>query len=390
VAADTEDTEPAGAPTGATLSRRGGSRLLYLDNLKIMLISAVIVAHAGMTYGAAGSWVYEEPSLSDPVQVVLDALIVVGVLFGLGLFFLMAGMLTPGPLQRQGPRRFLLSRTWRLGPPVVAYAVVVWPVLRWISERAQGYEGSLWRFYAEEFSGARWRSLGTGPMWFVAILLAVTVGWTSWRWVRPAPADPPGQSLELGHLVLAAGLVAGGNFVVRLEFPIDSPQFLDAHVWFWPQAVVLFALGAVGAERGWMTSLPDALRRRCHQGALGVIPAVVLVVLLSPGPETAKGGWHWQVAALAACEGVFAVAMSVSVLDWFRRRLDRQGRRARQLAAGAYGAFVVQGPVLVLFALALRPLDVSGDLKFVVLASASVAACYALALGAIAVTRGRR
>lgn len=366
------------------------SRLLYLDNLKILLISAVIVAHAGMTYGAAGSWVYEEPSLSDPVQVTLDVVIVLGVLFGLGLFFLMAGMLTPGPLQRQGPRRFLVSRTWRLGLPVVAYAVVVWPVLRWMSERAEGYEGSLASFYAEQFTGTQWRSLGIGPMWFVAILLVVTIGWTLWRWVRPAPADPPHRSFELTHLVLAAGVVAGGNFVVRLEFPVDSSQFLDVHVWFWPQAVVLFALGAVGAERGWMTSLPDALRRRCHQGALGVIPAVVLIVMLSPGPEAAKGGWHWQAAGLAACEGVFAVAMSLSVLDWFRRRLDRQGRRARQLAAGAYGAFVVQGPVLVLFALGLRPLDVSGDLKFVVLASASVAACYAVALGAIAVTRGRR
>lgn len=109
----------------------GSARLIYLDNLKIVLTVGVIVAHAAMTYGAVGSWVCEEPSLSGAVEGVLSAFVGVGAMFGLGLFFLLAGMLTTAPLIRRGPRSFLASRAWRLGVPLVAYAFVVWPVLQW-------------------------------------------------------------------------------------------------------------------------------------------------------------------------------------------------------------------------------------------------------------------
>lgn len=110
------------------------ARLVHLDRLKILLTAGVITAHAAMSYGAAGTWLYEEDSLSDAT----------------GLFFLMAGMLTTGPLQRRGPRRFLISRLVRLGIPVLAYALVVWPMLQWLKEQVQSEAPSPWAFYRRE------------------------------------------------------------------------------------------------------------------------------------------------------------------------------------------------------------------------------------------------
>ncbi|MEZ5096802.1 MAG: acyltransferase family protein [Nocardioides sp.] len=116
---------------GVETAARTTPRLAHLDRLKVVLTAGVIVAHAAMSYGAAGTWIYEEDSLSGPVGTVLSVLVGGGVLFVLGLFFLIAGMLTTGPLQRRGPLRFLRSRLARLGIPVLVYAVVVWPVLEW-------------------------------------------------------------------------------------------------------------------------------------------------------------------------------------------------------------------------------------------------------------------
>ena len=364
-------------------------RLVYLDNLKIVLTAGVIAAHAAMTYGAVGTWVYEESSLSDVAAGILGVLVGVGVMFGLGLFFLVAGLLTTGPLTRRGPRRYLVSRLWRLGVPLVAYAVIVWPVLRWVIDRVEGDTQSLVGFYRVEFTGTRWQSLGTGPLWFVAILLVVTIAWSLWRWVRPAPAERPSSPLGLRHLAVAAGAVAVGSFLVRLWFPVDSPQFLDVHVWLWPQSATLFVFGAVAAERGWLTALPKALRRDCVRGVLVAVVALVVMILLSNGPDAFKGGWHWEAAGFAVFEGVFSVSVSLLVLDRFRRRHAHQGPLGRRLARASYGAFVVQGPVLVFLALALRPTSLPGDVKFIVLAPAAVVGSFALAGGVQALT-GRR
>lgn len=99
---------------------------------------AVIVAHAAMTYGAPGSWAYEEPSLSRPVEFGLSIAIALRAMFGLGSFYLIAGALTPGPLACSGSAGMLSNRVVRLGVPRTIYVVVVWPVLQWVISRAIG------------------------------------------------------------------------------------------------------------------------------------------------------------------------------------------------------------------------------------------------------------
>lgn len=374
-----------------TTSVQPRGRLAHLDRLKILLTAGVITAHAAMSYGAAGTWLYEEDSLSGAAALVLSILVGGGVMFVLGLFFLMSGMLTTGPLQRRGPRRFLASRLVRLGVPVVAYALVVWPMLQWLVEKVESEAPSPWVFYGREFSGSRWTSRGTGPMWFVAILLVVTVGWCLWRWRFPArPSTTPAGTT----VTLAVGAIAVGTFVVRTRFPIDSPQFLDVHVWIWPQSLGLFVVGALGAERGWISPTPRTVLSRCRLAVIGAVLLLALLIVLSDGPEAFKGGWHWEAAGTALCEGAISVGVSLLVLDWTRRHVVGRGPFERRLAESAYGAFVAQGPVLVIGALLLTSLDVSGDLKFLMLTVVGVVGSFACGwaahvLGRALTRRGR-
>jgi hypothetical protein len=345
-------------------------RLVHVDRLKILLTAGVIVSHAAMSYGAAGTWLYEQDSLSHATALALSVLVGGGVMFVLGLFFLMSGMLTTRPLQQRGPRQFLVSRLARLGIPVAAYVLVVWPTLQWLIDKVQSAAPSapsapsLWEFYRFEFSATRWTSRGSGPMWFVAILLVVTVGWCVWRWRFPTDSATP----RAGRAVaLAAVAVAVATFFVRIGFPIDSPQFLDVHVWIWPQSFSLFVLGAVGAEQGWISRVPRSVLNRCRWAAIGAVLLLAALVPLSNGPEAFKGGWHWEAAGLAVCEGVISVSVSLLVLDWARRHVNAHGQFEHALAKSAYGAFVAQGPVLVFGALLLTPHHVAGDVKFILL-----------------------
>lgn len=50
------------APAGQVTAVPQGKRLLFVDNLRILLICGVVVQQLSVTYGAAGSWMYTDPA----------------------------------------------------------------------------------------------------------------------------------------------------------------------------------------------------------------------------------------------------------------------------------------------------------------------------------------
>jgi hypothetical protein len=62
-------------------------RLAYLDNLKVLLVVGVIAVHSAVTYGFDGTWYLESyDEMADGLVDALTVVIVIGWLFGLGLF----------------------------------------------------------------------------------------------------------------------------------------------------------------------------------------------------------------------------------------------------------------------------------------------------------------
>ena len=49
-----------------------GNRLLFVDNLRILLISMVLVVHLDDTYGAIGSWYYHDPGNNLLTRILLS------------------------------------------------------------------------------------------------------------------------------------------------------------------------------------------------------------------------------------------------------------------------------------------------------------------------------
>jgi peptidoglycan/LPS O-acetylase OafA/YrhL len=136
------------------------------------------------------------------------------------------------------------------------------------------------------------------------------------------------------------------------------------------------------------------MRRGCGIAALAGAAAflallgAVVAAGLEPDDAFSDLRVHWAPLGLAAIEGPLAVGASVWLLGTAQRHLDRPpGRGGRALARSAYAAFILQGPVLIGVALALRPIDMPAEIKAFAVACGGVAISFALAWVLVARTR---
>lgn len=363
-----------------TVARAHRERRGDIDNLKVVLVAGVITTHAILSYADTGDWFYQEENLGDIATILVLLPGIVGALFAMGLFFLVAGWFSPAALARKGTRGFAQDRLVKLALPLAAYIVVVTPFVNaLVAYQTEHIDRPVLAFYRHLIS-----HLDTGPLWFVAVLLLFSLGYAAVRVVHPATTGASGP-LRPRHLVGLALVIGGLSFLVRLQFAMDSHQVMNLHVFQWPQHLALFSFGVVCAERGWLSPVPDPLRRGCGWATIASVAALPMIMALGGAfaedgsPEAFSGGLHWESLATAAIEGALAVSASIWLLGWFGRRWTHQGPLARQMARAAYGAFIIQTPVLVLLALALRPLSAPPELKLLILAPAAVACSFGVA-----------
>ena len=358
-------------------------RHLYLDNLKVLLIAAIIALHAVASYaGTVEAWTYTELREVTLAPVTEIALVVLALPFGLfliALLFLVAGLLTVPSMDRKGPGRFARERLVRLGIPFAVYVLVIQPAVVYSVAHPLGRaSGSYWA----EFLGAN-GTLDTGPLWFVGVLLIYSLVYAGWVRARGGRRPRVGSTIRVRHLALAAVVVAPASFAVRLVYPYGGEAgFTDLNFWQWPACIAVFALGITAARRGWVDAVPDDLHRTCRTTALvaGVAMAALLVSAgFAERVDAMMGGPNLLAAAFAALDAVLCVFGSVWLLSVARRRLSRPLPHGPALARSAYGAFIVQTPVLIGLALALRPVGLPAELKALVLAGVGVAASFALA-----------
>jgi hypothetical protein len=375
-------------------------RVAYLDNLKLLLVAVIIAGHGALAYGdLENAWPYQdvhEVQLGAVSNITLAAVVIPAALFAMGLFFLISGLVTPGSVSRKGPRTFARDRLIRLGVPLAAWTLVLWPGAIWAAHLAAGSTHSFWWQFTHLDP-----VLDTGPMWFVEVLLIYSLAYAAWRYWRerrssggdPRVASTVGAPLSGRTLVTLAAGISLATILVRPVFPAASGQIGQSHLWQWPQFVAMFGLGIVAAQRGWLDPIPDRIRRGCGFAALGGVAAwgVVAATMAASGVDGGvlfDPGLHWAPLSIAAIEGPLAVGTSVWLLGLAQRHLNRPpGPLGRAMARSAYGAFALQGIVLIGLMIALRPIGVPAEVKAVAVAGLGVAGSFTLAW--VLVTRTR-
>lgn len=363
------------------------ARLFFIDNLRILLITLVIMQHLSITYGGPGGWYYNEV---EPDQISFIALCwhnATNQAYFMGFLFLIAGYFTPGSYDRKGPRRFLKDRLLRMGIPMLCYDFVIGPLTVYPLIRTGAWDdyASYSNYLAQYYTSFH---IGTGPLWFVETLLIFAAFYMLWRrFSRPVtPPDTRDDKIPSNwHIAVFALFVGAISFTVRIWLPVGwSFGPLNLQFPFFTQYICMFVVGIHAYRRNWLLRIPDGM------GKLWLCIAVVLIVICFPAlfvlggagsgeTDAFMGGLHWQCFAYSIWEQFVCVAVIIALLVLFRKRFNRQGALTKAMSDSSYTAYIIHTPVIILFALAVRNITLYPLLKFVLVVPIAVTLSFGLA-----------
>ncbi len=359
-------------------------RLVFIDNIRILLICLVILTHLAITYGAFGSWYYHEVSGVSLSAAFLTMMVSLFQCFFMGFFFMIAAYFVPASLERKGTRRFVHDRLVRLGVPLVIWVLFISPIFGFLVARSlEGFPGSFadWYFTVQPTL----HYLGLGPLWFVFSLLVFTLAFVAWRAVQRDHGHAGQQPFPALPAILLFALFLGiVSFAVRILFPIGYEWELFAiQVPYYPQYIALFIVGIVAAGNNWFVRVPPSTGKTCALLALLLAllqPLLLLTIDLSSGDLTPLlGGLHWQACAYALWEQLTGLLIIVALLWMFRQRFNHQGPVAGAAAADTYTVYIIHPLILVPLALGLQAIALPPVLKFLLVSALAIPLCFIIA-----------
>ena len=185
-------------------------RICYIDNLRWMTVSLLIIYHAAIAYNTWGEANYIFFESTKPIA----ALVTFVSLWFMPLMFLLAGASSRWSLRKRGCRVFIKERFKRLGIPLVFGILVIDPVLSFIADVTHnGYAEGYFAHYGVFFT--RFTDLTgydggftLGHFWFLAVLLIVSL--LSLIIIKAVGDVPAGskKAVILGTVLAAAAAAA--------------------------------------------------------------------------------------------------------------------------------------------------------------------------------------
>ncbi len=383
---------------GAFIETRLG-RLAYLDNLRWFVIILVVLMHLNVTYSGNGLWYYVEKASYGPLS---------GLMFGLygsltqawfmGLLFFVSGYLTPGSLERKGTGPFIRGRLIRLGIPMLAYVAIIHPLTTWIAGFAAADAPDMGAWYAHYVVSFDFL-LSLGPLWFLLVLLILSVATALWRAAFGGPAPEVDRRVTF-RPVWVLGLtvtIAVATFLLRAVVPGGVPfikplpgNFLQ--VGFFASYVILYVVGILCRTHGILEGIGYRFGMRWFRWTLilgiplwflGIPASAIIAQAHGAVPDIGAffGGFRWQSAFYATWEAFFCVGVSLGLIVLFREKFNSEGRLTRFLSQNYFGVYVFHPPIIVAGAILVRNVQAPPLLKMYAMAAILVPICFLVTYG---------
>lgn len=381
-------TAPAATPVAiAGITQEGTGRLLYIDNLRWVMIMLVLSMHAAVTYSHLGSWYFmENTPVSLPETFTFATYQVFLQSFFMGFLFFIAGYFVPKAYDTKGAVKFLRDRAFRLGLPLLFFVFLLQPLSVYCIFLFD--KQAPWNSFGDLYSGyiykGRWLS-GTGPLWFCEALLIFCIVYALYRVIAHRLGiawsfgnKTPSKTAIWGFIAL----IAGCSFLVRIPWP-NGTNFYNLQFCYFSQYVFFFSAGILAYRADWLNRISAEMGR--YWGRVGLIGGIILWLTgiflggaLKGNLTPYQGGWYWQ--SLEECfrDQLAGVGISIFLLVWFRRRYNSQGKLARFFSANAFAVYVFHTPVLIALSKMMIGLHWPLLLKFLLLTLLSILVTYVL------------
>jgi acyltransferase-like protein len=345
----------------------GRQRERWADHLRVLVISAVVVWHTCTAYLAGSDWYYMERTTSTFWAAVAFPASIIAI-FALGPLYLVAGWFSARSLAHHGTGAFARTRLLRLGAPLIVFIVLIDPLARYLGDLGQGRSPIL----ARSVTAAE-----AGPMWFVAALLAFSLGYALLRRLRAAPAAhrPMGAPV----IATAALMIAVTAFLAWQWWPLDDAKtFLNLRWGLWPQGAVLFAVGVRAGEAGGLEDLAPWAPR------LGwtTLGAVALFVAFGAYGQ-ARGlldatvhGTSWPTIILAVLYGMISVTFTIWFTDFARTRWSANRSILARAGRASYAAYFLHPLLLTAIMVLFASVVLAPELKFLIVSIVAIPVCF--------------
>ena len=360
-------------------------RMLFVDNIRLVMIILVVCHHAVISYCDIGAWYYKEPLTPGPVTNFLFFLFVsFNQSFFMGTLFALAGYFAAQTLEHKGSAAFVRGRLLRLGVPTLFYMIVLDPLTVYLAHAREFYTlGDFVAVYGRFLSTAGILA-GTGPMWFALALLLFCLMYAGWHALRQAPPATGGpRPLTAQLLVWLIVCSTAGTFALRLAYPIGT-TVSNLQLGNFAQYGILFIFGILAQANNWLRTLDARLGRRC---LLAVFVGQLawtgwwLLQGLGETPASYQGGPHWQSLIPSLWQSVNSVCLTVGLIALCRERWNRQSGLVAQMSESAFAVYVFHPPVLVALAQLLGPVPLGSLPKAALLSALAVPICFVVAYG---------
>ncbi|HZY40143.1 MAG TPA: acyltransferase [Mucilaginibacter sp.] len=377
---NTFHTMPGPTLSTSALIPEQPKKIFYIDNLKVGLITLVILHHALNTYGAEGGWYYWQKTTHAGASITMVLLITINQSFFMGFFFFLSAYFLPASYNKKGAVRFVKDRLLRLGIPLVFYSFIFSPVLIYLVN----YFGKGHHITFLRFLGSFHDWIDFGVLWFVAALLLFTAVYVLWRiWGKKYQSKP----LSTPSLKTIAGFAAGVgiiSFLVRIVFPIGwILKPIGFNLAYFSQYVALFIAGLAAAKNKWLDTLPYNYGKRFMRYALRFLlffPAMGIIQKLTRTPQDwFTGGLHWHQLLYAVWEQLLGFSIIVALLTFGKKFWNRSTVLMAKLSRNAFAVYIFHPLVLLAISLSIRNLAIDPAWKFLIVAPLAVSGSFLLA-----------
>lgn len=357
------------------------NKLVYIDNIKVLLTILVVLHHTFIAYSSSEGWYYNEPSSFLGARAVMTMFVSINQSFFMGYFFLLAAYFTGSSYSRKGASKFIKDRLTRLGIPIVFYSFILTPFMCYL---VYYFAKKHHITYFEYLSGYdSW--IDVGVTWFVVALLLFTIIYVVAKKIfnnnfRETLAVPNLRTIVL--FALALGIV---SFLVRIIFPVGwilKPfGFQFGH---FTQYIALFVIGLLASKNNWFDQLSEKTGRQLKRSfwlCLLFFPVFFIVKFKLNTPSSwFTGGFHWQALLYAVWEQFIGISIITALLIKGKRNWNISSKLLNKASRCSFAVYIFHPLVIVVFTLAVRNWPIDPAIKLLAVGPLIVLSSFVLGL----------